>query len=351
MSRYLNSYYSTLQPYVPGELPERSGVIKLNTNENPYPPSPGVIAAFTQENAKTMRLYSDPNSRELNRAIAGACGVRPENVMSTGGSDETIELAFMAYGEDGIAYPDETYGFYPVYSALHHIDAKVIPVKEDFSIDPDDYKNLGRAVIFANPNAPTGLYLDRIAVEEIVRSNPDHVVIVDEAYVDFGNESMIPLTQKYDNLLVIQTFSKSRSLAGARIGFAVGNAALIRDLETLRNSRNPYDISRISQIIGVKAIEEAFYYRGTCETIVRTREWFKRQLKELGFHFPDSHANFVFAEHKTIGGQELADRLKERNILIRHFTKPRIANYNRITIGTEEDMKTVAAVLKEIVYE
>ena len=351
MSRFMNRKYDALKPYVPGEIPQDIGFIKLNTNESPYAPSEGVLNCFTRENAALLRLYEDPTNRALNQAIAGYYKVQPENIMATGGSDETIELAMMAFAQDGIAYPDETYGFYQVFTNLHQIPTTIIPLREDFSLNPDDYSNTGTAIIFANPNAPTGLYLDQSQVRKILESNPDHVVIVDEAYVDFGNESMIPLIKEYDNLLVIQTFSKSRNLAGARIGFAAGNAELIQDLEKLRNSRNPYDVTRMSQLAGIAAIQDAAYYRSCCERIIITREWTRRALRELGFHGTDSHSNFLFEAHATIPGDVIQAKLKEHKILVRHFNRERIKDYNRITIGTEEDMKQLVSVLKEICNE
>ena len=349
MSRFLNGYYEQLKPYVPGEIPKESGLLKLNTNESPYPPSPGVLECFNRDAASLQRLYGDPANRELNRVLAGHYGLSADEVMATGGSDETLELAFMAYSPDGVAFADETYGFYGVFADLHHLDVKLIPLAEDFSIHPEDYYDLGREIILANPNAPTGLYLKREAIEEILRHNRDHVVVVDEAYVDFGNESMIPLIHQYENLLVIQTFSKSRSLAGARIGFAAGNSELIRDLERLRNSRNPYDISRQSQLAGVKAVEESSYYRRNCEKIIAAREWTVRELNQLGFHGPDSHTNFIFVSHEHLTGQEVYEGLRARGILVRHFDRERIKNYNRISIGTMEDMERLVAAMKEIV--
>ena len=348
MSRFMNPSYQSLKPYVPGEIPRDRTFVKLNTNESPYPPSPGVIGCFTADSGRLQRLYSDPCSIDLNRAIAGAVKVRQENIITTGGSDEVLELAFMAYGTDGIAYADETYGFYKVLTDLHSMDVRTIPLKADLSIDPADYFDLGRMIVIANPNAPTGTYLKPDRIEEILKHNPDHVVLIDEAYVDFGNESVIPLTHQYDNLLVVQTFSKSRSMAGARIGFAAGNAALIEDLERLRNSRNPYDLTRQSQLMGVKAVEDAGYYRDQCIKIVRTREWTLRRMRELGFTGPDSHANFVFMRHPDFSGEYIAAKLRERGFLIRHFGHERIKDYNRITIGTEEDMEALCNALGEI---
>ena len=348
MSRFMNPTYRSLKPYVPGEIPRGQKFIKLNTNESPYPPSPGVIACFNAESAAQQRLYSDPQSRDLNRAIAGSLKVRQENIITTGGSDEVLELAFMAYAQDGIAFADETYGFYRVLADLHSLDTKIIPLKEDFSLDPADYHNLGRMIVIANPNAPTGLYLKPTVLETILQNNPDHIVVIDEAYVDFGNESMVPYIRNYDNLIVVQTFSKSRSLAGARIGFACANAELIADLEKLRNSRNPYDLTRQSQLAGVKAVEDAVYYRELCMKIVRTREWTQRRLRELGFEGPESYANFVFVRHPKFSGGTISQKLRDRGFLVRHFDHERIKDYNRITIGTQEDMEALCAALEEI---
>ncbi len=349
MSRYMNSRYADLKPYVPGEQPKDRILIKLNTNESPFAPSPAVMDVINRENAALLRLYEDPKNEDLNLAIAGSVHVYPEMVMATGGSDEALDLAFMAFGEDGAAFADETYGFYRVLADLHHIDTEIIPLKEDYSIDPGDYEHLGRMAVIANPGAPTGLLLSRKEIEGILKSNPDHVVIVDEAYVDFGNESMIPLTSVYDNLLVVQTFSKSRNLAGARIGFACGNAQLIQDLNTLRNSRNPYNVTRLSQLAGIAAIRSAGYYRKCCDQIVHTRDWTERAMRDLGFTVLDSHANFVFAAHPSVSGQEVQRRLREKGILVRHFDHERIRDFNRITIGTEQDMQQLMEALREIV--
>ncbi len=348
MSRFMNPTFGSLKPYVPGEIPRDRTFVKLNTNESPYPPSPGVIASFNAEAAAQQRLYSDPQSRDLNRAIAGSLNVRQENIMTTGGSDETLELAFIAYAQDGIAFADETYGFYRVLSDLHAIDTKIIPLHGDFSLDPADYFHLGRMIVIANPNAPTGIYLKPAQLEPVLQNNPDHIVVIDEAYVDFGNESMVPYIRKYDNLIVVQTFSKSRSMAGARIGYACADAALIEDLEKLRNSRNPYDVSRQSQLAGVKAVEDAVYYREQCMKIVRTREWTMRRLRELGFEGPESYANFVFVRHPAFTGGTIQQKLRERGFLVRHFSDERIKDYNRITIGTQEDMEALCAALEEI---
>ena len=351
MSRFMSRMYADLEPYVPGEQPRGRKFIKLNTNESPYPPSPAVLDCFNRGLGEDLRLYEDPTNSDLNHAIAAFYHVSPDMIMATGGSDEALELAFMAYAEDGIAYADETYGFYRVFSDLHHIDTKIIPLKEDFSIDPKDYEHLGRAIVIANPNAPIGLYLSSDQIEAILKSNPDHVLIVDEAYVDFGNESMIPLTLKYDNLLVTQTFSKSRNLAGARIAFACGNKELIRDLETLRNSRNPYNVTRASQMLGIAAIKDYEYFKTCTDAIIQTREWTSEELSKLGFCGPESHANFVFVKHETLSGEEIYAKLREHGILVRHFTRERIKDYNRITIGSLDQMEALILALKEITHE
>ena len=351
MSRFMNRYYSDLEPYVPGEQPRDRKFIKLNTNESPYPPSPAVLDCFNRGLAEELRLYEDPTNRDLNAAIAKYYHLSPDMVLATGGSDEALELAFMAYCQDGAAYADVTYGFYPVFSKLHHIDTKIIPLKEDFTIDPKDYEHLGRAIVIANPNAPTGTYLCRSEIEQILKTNPDHVVIVDEAYVDFGNESMIPLTREYDNLVVTQTFSKSRNLAGARIAFAAGNSELIRDMEILRNSRNPYNVTRVSQRLGIAAINDEEYFRKCCDVIVSAREWTKNELEQLGFSGPESHTNFLFVKHERLSGEEVCQKLREKGILVRHFTSQRIKDYNRITIGSMAEMIALSDALKEIVHE
>ena len=353
MSRFFSPRYSSLVPYVPGEQPQDRRYLKLNTNESPFPPSPGVLAAVAEEAAR-LNLYSDPDARALCAKMAQTYGVTPDRVIMSNGSDEVLNFAFMAFSSDErpLVFPDLTYGFYPVFANLNRLPYTEIPVKDDLSIDPADYCGEGKkTVVIANPNAPTGRFLPLSEIEKIVSANPDGVVIVDEAYIDFGGESAVPLTDKYDNLLVVGTFSKSRSMAGARLGFAIGAPDLVADLNTIRNSTNPYNVNRMTLAAGVAALDDAAYYRENCEKIVAAREWTTAKLAALGFDVIPSTANFLFARHPAIGGRELYLTLKERGILIRHFDKPRIRDYNRITVGTKEQMRTLVASIETILKE
>ena len=339
MSRFFAEKYASLVPYTPGEQPRDMQYVKLNTNESPFPPSPAVKAAVADE-ADRLQLYSDPECTALRGKLAEVYGVRPEQVIMVNGSDEVLNFAFMAFADEAhpLAFADITYGFYPVFADLNHIPYEEIPLKADFSIDYRDYCGIGKTIVIANPNAPTGMCLSLSAIEEIVRTNPDNVVIVDEAYVDFGADSAVSLVDKYDNLLVTQTFSKSRSMAGARLGFGIGNEKLIADLNTVKYSTNPYNVNRLTAAAGVAALTENEYYMNNCCTIADNRAWTVKELTRLGFEVLDSKANFVFAKSERVGGQELYEQLKARGVLVRHFTKPRIAEYNRITIGTMEQM-------------
>lgn len=350
MSRFLSSRFCGLSAYVPGEQPRDTQYIKLNTNESPFPPSPGVIGAVSSREMEDLRLYSDPQCGELRRALADYYNVQPENITVGNGSDEILNFAFMGFcdGDTGVAYPDISYGFYSVFARLYGLWAREIPLREDFSIAAEDYCGLGKTVVIANPNAPTGLFLSLEEIEKIVMSNSENVVIIDEAYIDFGGESAIPLTRKYPNLLVVQTFSKSRSLAGARLGFAVGSAELIVDLEKLRYSTNPYNINRLTQAAGCQALREFEYYNKNCKEIILNREYTVKKLEELGFFCTDSKTNFVFAKSSKIGGGELYKRLRQKGILVRHFGAPRIEDFVRITVGTRSQMETLISVLKEI---
>ncbi|MDO4265134.1 MAG: histidinol-phosphate transaminase [Eubacteriales bacterium] len=348
MSDFFNSRYAALEPYTPGEQPQGRSYIKLNTNESPYPPSEGVVAVLNRSEAEALRLYSDPTAAALKRALAACYEVGEENVFCGNGSDEALNFAFMAFGEDGIAFPDISYGFYPVFAALNQIRADVKPLKEDFTINTQDYLGIGKALVIANPNAPTGICKELSEIEKIAASNPGHVVIIDEAYIDFGGKTAIPLTKKYKNLLVIQTFSKSRSMAGARVGYAIGDKALISDLETIKYSTNPYNINRLSMAAACAAVSDQAYYDENCRRIIETREWTKDALLTLGFTCLPSKANFLFAAHKTAGGEFLYRRLKEEGILVRHFEKERIRDYNRITIGSREQMEELVGTLKQI---
>ena len=352
MSTFFTSRLSRLTPYVPGEQPKDVKYIKLNTNESPYPPSESVIAAATAS-AKTLALYSDPECKRLTEKAAEVFGVSADRVIMTNGSDEVINFAFMAFSDERrpVVFPDITYGFYPVFAELSRIPYRTIPLASDLSIRVEDYIGIGENIVIANPNAPTGLALPLSDIERIVASNPDNVVIIDEAYVDFGGESAIPLTEKYDNLLVTGTFSKSRSMAGARLGFGIGNPSLIADLNTIKYSTNPYNVNAMTQATGLAALEDNDYYMANCRKIVETREYTMAALRALGFEVTDSKANFVFAKSGEISGGELYKRLRERGILVRHFNGERISEYNRITIGTREDMETLVATVGEILAD
>lgn len=352
MSRFFTDRYSALVPYVPGEQPRDRKYIKLNTNESPFPPSPSVSAAAKREGGN-LQLYSDPECVELRAKMAELYGVSQDEIVMTNGSDEVLNFAFMAFADEAhpLSFADITYGFYPVFAALNHIPYEEIPLKDDFSIDPEDYIGIGRNIVIANPNAPTGLCMPLCDIERIVASNSDNVVIIDEAYVDFGGESAVGLIHKYDNLLVVQTFSKSRSMAGARLGMGFGAKSLIADINTVRYSTNPYNVNRMTSSAGAAALDDNAYYMDNCRTICENRKWTREALLSLGFEVTDSKANFLFARSDKIGGEELYLKLKERGILIRHLSKERIADYNRITVGTMEQMQAFISTLDEIIKE
>lgn len=352
MSRFFSGRHAALTPYTPGEQPQDRQYVKLNTNESPFPPSPGVAAAVAAESGR-LQLYSDPECIELRRAMAAVYGVPPEQILMTNGSDEVLNFAFMAFADEQrpLAFSDITYGFYPVFARLNHIPYTEIPLKADFSLDPSDYCGLGRTIVIANPNAPTGLCLRRAEVERIVRSNPDSVVIIDEAYVDFGAESAVPLTAEYPNLLVTGTFSKSRSMAGARLGFGIASPALIADLQVIRYATNPYNVNRLTAAAGIAALQEDAYYRSNCRIIMENRAWTEEQLRRAGFTVLPSMANFVFAKSGAVGGEHLYRALKARGVLVRHFSSGRIVDYNRITIGTMEQMQVLMREINRILEE
>ena len=352
MSRFLSEKYATLTPYTPGEQPRDTQYVKLNTNESPFAPSPRVVAAAECE-AGRLNLYSDPECTLLKQAAAKLYGVEPKNGLPVNGSDEILYFAFLAFGDEKnpFAFADVSYGFYPVYARFCNVPSREIPLKDDFSIDYRDYLGIAEHVLIANPNAPTGVCMPVWQIEEIVRSNPDRVVIIDEAYIDFGGESCVPLVQKYDNLLVIQTFSKSRSLAGARLGFGIGCEALIRDLNTVKYSINPYNVNRMTQAAGVAAIEDDAYYQENARTIMAIRAETTEQLSDLGFTVLPSSANFVFAKSGSIGGEALYQTLKARGVLVRHFTKTRIQDFCRISIGTREQMQILLSNIRDILSE
>ena len=352
MSRFLNKRYASLEAYTPGEQPRDMVYIKLNTNESPYPPAPSVVAAMDAEQVENLRLYSDPTGLSLKQSLAGLYDLKPENIFISNGSDDILNFAFMAFADDrGAAFADITYGFYPVCGELHNVKVDIIPLEADFSLDYKEYCGRDQMIVIANPNAPTGMEIPLWQIEEILKTNPDSVVVIDEAYVDFGGESAISLIDKYDNLLVTQTFSKSRSMAGARLGMGIGSKELIKDLNTIRYSTNPYNINRMTMAAGIGALEDEDYFRENCQKIQKTRAWTTDALRKLGFTVVDSVTNFVFAKHPGISGKELYLALKARGILVRHFDKPRLKDYNRITIGTPEQMQTFADTVKQILEE
>ena len=353
MSRFLAKKYRTLDAYVPGEQPRDKRYIKLNTNEFPYPPAPDVIASINADVISDLRLYSDPTAKNLKESLAKYYGVDADNVFVSNGSDESLNFAFACFFEDGVAFADLTYGFYSVFADLYGIDAKIIPLNEDFSIVPEEYFGLDRGAVIANPNAPTGKALPLADIERIVASNPDRVIVVDEAYVDFGGESAIPLTKKYDNLLVCMTYSKSRGMAGARLGFAVGNAELIADLELMKYSTNPYNLDSLALRMGAAALTDASkaYYEEKVGEVIRVREETTEKLTSLGATVLPSRANFLFVKLPNISGGDAYTKLRERGILVRHFSKERICDYLRIIIGTAEDMAELVKAVEEIIKE
>ena len=352
MSRFLSGKYSSLTPYTPGEQPKERKYIKLNTNESPFPPSKKAVEA-SRRAAESLELYSDPEIKRLTEKIAEMCRVAPECVICTNGSDEILNFAFMAFcdREHPAVFPDITYGFYPVFAELNGVPYKEIPLREDFTVNVDDYVGINKNIFIANPNAPTGISISLDEIERIVSSNPDNIVVIDEAYVDFGGESAVALTQKYDNLLVTQTFSKSRSTAGARLGFGVACPALIADLNTIRYSTNPYNVNSMTMAAGLGALEDEEYTRSNCRTVIENREYAAQKLKNLGFTLTDSKANFLFAKHERLDGGELYKKLRERGILIRHFTKARISDYNRITVGSRDEMDALISAISDILEE
>ena len=337
MSRFFSEKFAALTPYTPGEQPQDKQYIKLNTNESPFPPSEKARQAAA-EAAASLQLYPDPTCRRLREQLAAVHGLSAEETIVTNGSDEVLSFAFMAFCDPGAAFPDITYGFYKVFAELYNVPYVEIPLQEDFTIKLSDYRALGKAIFIANPNAPTGIPLTVPQIEDILSTNPDTVVVVDEAYVDFGGVSCAPLVRKYDNLLVTGTFSKSRSMAGARLGFGFGCPALIADLETLRYSTNPYNINRMTMAAGMGQLADEAETRRNCLAVMANRDYTTAKLQEMGFTVLPSAANFVFATHPAIRGKDLYLRLKERGILVRHFDTVRLREYNRITIGSRAQM-------------
>ncbi len=349
MSKFANERVRDLTPYTPGEQPKDAQYIKLNTNESPFPPSERAMRAIDRRQLEDLRLYSDPEATELTQAIARALDVPPQCVLATNGSDETLAFCFMAFCDArGVRFADITYGFYPVYAQLFGIPATLCPVDESLRIDPQAYCNVGQTVLIANPNAQTGIALTRDQLRRVIETNPDQVVVVDEAYVDFGAQSCVPLVAEYPNLVVVQTLSKSRSLAGGRIGFAIAQPHLIEDLKTVKYSFNPYNLDRLNIVLAAQAMADRETFRTRCEQIASVRETFKRALDGLGMQYTPSQANFVLAKHPKIDGATLQRKLKEQGILVRHFTDPKIADYVRITIGTQEQMQSLTQAIARI---
>lgn len=348
---FLDPKYQQLVPYVPGEQPQQRDVIKLNTNENPYPPAPGVEEAVRLA-AQDLAKYSDAACMQVRVPLADYLDVSVDSVFVGNGSDEVLSLAFQAFMAKGVAYPTITYGFYQVFADMYQIDAQVIALKEDLTIDLAPYRRLMQTIVIANPNAPTGLKLSAASLEELVKQQPDRLVIIDEAYVDFGGESMVPYTKQYANLLVIGTFSKSRQLAGARLGYAVGNPNLIADLSRLKFSVNPYNVNTLTLAAGAASLADDRYFQSQVDKIIQVREWTKDKLTTLGFQVTDSHTNFVFISHPKVSANVILEQLKADHIYVRWFDQPTIANYLRVTIGTKAQMDifvhTVQKILKEV---
>ena len=336
-------------PYTPGEQPKESGVIKLNTNECPCPPAPAVQEALARFAADDLRLYPDPEALELTEALAAYYKVEKEQVFVGVGSDDVLAMAFLTFfnGKKPVLFPDITYSFYDVWAQLYGIPYEKVPLDQDFCLKKEDYMRENGGIIFPNPNAPTGLALPLEEVEAIIAANLSSVVIVDEAYVDFGAESALPLVEKYENLLVVQTFSKSRAMAGMRIGFAIGSKKLIGYLNDVKFSFNSYTMNRVTTACGKACVEADAYFKDTVQRIVETREQTKKELKRLGFSFPDSAANFIFAKHERIAAKELFAALRKAGIYVRYFEKPRIDGYLRITIGTKEQMERLTGFLED----
>ena len=352
MSKFFSDKYAKLVPYTPGEQPRDMQYVKLNTNESPFPPSPKAIA-YASEQAGMLQLYSDPTCDILVSKAADYFGVERDEILFTNGSDEILNFAFMAFcdADHPAVFPDVTYGFYKVFADLNGVPYETIPLKDDFTVDPDDYIGLNKTIFIANPNAPTGIALPLSDIERIIKGNPDSVVVVDEAYVDFGGESAVSLIHKYDNLLVTQTFSKSRSMAGARLGFGAGCKALIQDLNTIKYSTNPYNVNRMTMLAGLGALEDDDYFKACCEKIIENREWTTAQLRGMGWKVIDSTTNFVFAKHLSIPGCEIYRKLRENGVLVRHFDSERLTDYNRITIGSAEQMQIFIDTIKKITGE
>ena len=352
MSRFFSPKYRELKPYVPGEQPAGGPVIKLNTNEMPFPPR-RIVWDRVREEATRLNLYSDPDCAALREKLAETMKVSPDNLIITNGSDEVLNFAFMAFcdARTPAVFPDVTYGFYPVFARIDQVPFREIPLKEDWTVDPKDYEGAGGTIFLANPNAPTGLALSRREIAQILEKNPDHVVVIDEAYVDFGGESCISLIDRYPNLLVTRTFSKSRAMAGMRLGFGVANPELIRDLKTVQYSTNPYNVDRLAQAAGIACLEDDGWNQANVRLIRDVRDQTAQRLKVLGFGMTESRTNFLFVRHPAFPGPSLRDALRKKNILIRWFDQERIRDWNRISIGSLPQMNALVQAVTELLEE
>ena len=341
------------EPYTPGEQPKDRDIIKLNTNENPYPPAPAAAQILKDFRYADLRLYPDPQASDLVKAIADTYSVKPSQVFVGSGSDDVLSMSFLTFfaSDKPVLFPEITYSFYDVWAELYGVPYEQIPLKDDLTIDPADYMKENGGIIFANPNAPTGIFMETDAVEKILSENPRSVVIVDEAYIDFGGTSCLPLIKKYDNLLVVQTFSKSRSMAGLRIGYAIGSEKLIQYLNDVKFSVNSYTMNRPSLELGTEAVKDDEYFKQTLAKIINTRERMKKELSALGFSFPDSKSNFIFASHATVPAEDIFKYLRGKNIYVRYFKQDRIDNYLRITVGTDEEADALIDALKEFLIK
>lgn len=348
MSRYFSKKFKALVPYTPGEQPKEMKYIKLNTNESPFPPSEKAMKKAA-EAVKNLQLYCDPECRALVKKASEVFSVDTDEILFTNGSDEILNFAFSAFCDEThpAVFPDITYGFYPVFAEINRVPYEEIPLKDDFTISVDDYIGINKTIFIANPNAPTGIALSLNDIEKIVSSNPDSVVVIDEAYVDFGTESAVSLIHKYSNLLVTQTFSKSRSLAGGRLGFGIACKELIADLNTIKYSTNPYNINSLTQAVGAGVLEDEEYTKSNCKTIIENREYLTKKLEAMGFFVLPSKANFVFARHDKTDGRALYEALKSKGVLVRHFDSERLRDYNRITVGTKEQIDILTQKIAE----
>ncbi len=351
MSRYASDAVNAISPYVPGEQPRDKKYIKLNTNENPNYTSPEAVEAVTEEVLKNLKLYSDPESKSLVKAIAKYYGLSEKCVMVTNGSDEALAFSFMAYGHKGLCFADVTYGFYEVLANLFGFNAEIVNLKEDFTINSAEYYDKKKTVVIANPNAQTGIALPLSEIENIVKANPSDIVIIDQAYVDFGGENAVTLLKNYENLLLVNTYSKSRSLAGARVGFVLGNEKLVEDLNKVRNSFHPYNVNSVSALLAERAIKDDKHFRESVNKVKAERARLTAGLEKLGFSVLPSSANFVTAKSEQIDGRELYLKLKEKGVLVRNLGMERIKNFVRITVGSPSDTDALLSAIKEILKE